>query len=381
MGSEGIEKLESASAEEQSLHHHAEEPEPSWRSARAIDLGELVFGRSLSRFLSDVMSPKLVIAWRPRDSRYSYALFLARVLRDAYRLVHGSLPAARFLQCASDLGTRLSWTPVQGSIVVVELPSDASRCFECRVRLEERLREFVSQGPGFLVLYVDRSNEGFVESLVSSVFNDVNCPDVIEVGVDESRPVESYLRVVAAYSGFIDFEEFDSVKSIDSLSMYLEAAFRRTLLDLVMNDPQVRDVATPCSDNEVIDRMLLRALALKHVSSREGRSRVLTCYRVARGFDVDIYDRERDEGIYIEVLHGARFVESRIRYVASTLLGSFSRASIVIPNSYLLLFSSRIIASLRDVTRWGGRIELLGVDVSRLRLATYSEIARAVSSE
>ena len=378
MDSEGVENLENASAEEQSLQQ-VEELEPSWKSARVVDLGELVFGRSLSRFLSDVLSPKLVIAWRPRDRRYSYSLFLTRILRDAYRLVHGSLPAARFIQCSSDLHTRLSWTPVQGSIVVVELPSDASRCFECRAKLEERLKEFVSQGPGFLVLYVDRGAESFIESLVANVFNDVNCPDVIEVGVDESRPLEDYLRVVAVYSGFIDFEEFESAKSIDSLSMYLESAYRRTLLDLVMEDPQVRDLATPCSEGEVMDRLLLRALAVKHVLTRKSGARILTCYRVARGFDVDVYERECDEGIYIETLHGAKFVESRIRYVASTLLGSFSKAAIVIPNSYLLLFSSRIIESLRDVTKWGGRIELLGIDVSRLRLVTYADIVKSLS--
>ncbi len=387
MGSEGVEQEavatsvpseELGSAETQAVERREEVP--SWRKAPAIDVGELVFGRPLTPFLLDLSTPKLVIAWRPRDRRYDYVLFLSRLLRDAYRVVHGSTPLARYVASVSDVHTRIAWLPVQGSIVVIELSSEALKSIEARVRIEERLREFVSQGPGFLVLYVDRDARLEIERIVENVFNDVACPDVIEVSIDEAEPLEKYVRVVAAYSGFIDFEELESVKSLDSISMYLEAAGRRILTELALRDEALRDRVSPCSEGEEFTRFLVRALAVKEASTRCGWSSVVTCYRLLKGFDVDVVARGRDEAIYVETLTNARLVEARIKYVASTLLGSFSRATIVIPNSVLLLFAPRILDALRDATKWGGFIELAGLDISRLKLVTYGDLIQKLTS-
>ena len=354
--------------------------EPSWKGVKAIDIGELFFGRSITNFLSDLTSPKLVIAWKPRNRRYSYIQFLARVLRDAYRVFHGSIPVARYIQYSSDINSRLSWIPIQGSIVVVDLPSGFGRSIDCRIKIEERLREFVSQGPGFLILYVSEDCRRDVESLVSEVFNDVTCPDILEVSIDEERSLEVYLKIVAAYSGFIDFEEFESVKSIDALSMYLEAATRRILFEVATSDPLVKEYSCVCSEGEDIQRFLIRALVIKDYLSKFPGANVSTCYRVARGLDVDVYRRDRDEAIFIETMANAKIVEARVRLVASTLLGNFSRVTMVVPNWTLMIFAPRIVEALKDVTKWGGFVELACLDVSRLKLVTYGELMSRLAS-
>lgn len=349
---------------------------PSWTDLEPVDVGELMFGKSLDRFFLDVSSPKLIIAAKPHNPSYGYVQFLAKVLRDVYRVFHGSIPLARYVQALNDVQTRLPWLPVQGSITVIDLGWGLTKAARIEVlsRIEERLREFVSQGPGFLVLYVDRGAVYDVEKLVEKVFNDVACPDVLEVAVDESRPLEEYLKVVAFYTGFASFEEFESVGSVDSLTMYLDAVARRVLAEVAVSEPRVSQRLSVCAEGEEIHRFWLRALVLKNLVLEGVRDEsTYVCYRFARGLDVDVYVRDRDEAYVVETLTNARLVEARIRYVVSSLLGGFSRINLVIPNNVALLFPRRILSTLREVCRWGGYVELFTVDVVRQRLIPLKE--------
>ncbi len=352
----------------------------SW-VAEPVDVGELLFGKSLDRFFLDLSSPKLIVALKPRDPRYSYVQFLVRMLRDAHRVFHGSLPMARYVQFANDVHARLPWLPVQGSVTVIDLSWGLTRSVRMELcsRIEERLREFVSQGPGFLVLYIEEPALHDIEKVVERVFNDVTCPDVLEVSIDESKPLNHYLRVVASYLGFVSFEEFGSVKSVDSLTMYLDAAARRVLAEIATRDPSVVHRLSVCAENEEVQRFWLRALVLKSLGSESASIHV--CYRFARGLEIDVYVRDRDEAYLVETLTNARVVESRLRFAVSTVLGAFSKLNLVIPNGVLLLFSKRIVSTLRDLCSWGGNVEIYGVDVARQRLVPMRELLELVQGE
>ncbi len=217
-----------------------------------LDPVEALFGSSLLRRASD--RPVVVLARRPRGSRYEYLELLKRVIREVFRVSSRSPP---FVQHVARRLTEYQLAMMRGGAAIYVIDADSVAEAEAGgaalarlvSALEDRLREMYAQGFGFMVVYagaeaMSRILEIWRPSIAAGTVY-MRLPPAVRVSLPETPEV--FEAVEALYS--LRPGSLSAAESVDEAVVRAEESLY-SCLEAAANDPSFGKYVRHAIDEE-----------------------------------------------------------------------------------------------------------------------------------